>query len=202
MTDIETRAGPPVEVRAADDGTVVVEGYAAVFNHPTNMGDVFNEIIAPGAFRSALARRDDVEFLINHGGLPIARSTAGNLTLTEDSHGLHMRAVLDSTDPDVQRIIPKMRSKMLDQMSFAFRALDQEWDTPVDGMDTRTIKDVMLFDVSVVNRGAYPQTEIALRSREEAKTAAQREAEQRDAKKARDLYALRKAEQEQKFRKI
>lgn len=201
MTEIETRAGPPVEVRAADDGTVVVEGYAAVFNQPTNIGDVFSEVIAPGAFRSALARKDDVEFLINHGGLPIARSTAGNLTLTEDSHGLHMRAVLDAADPDVQRLVPKMRARMLDQMSFAFRALDQEWETPADGLDVRTIRDVMLFDVSVVNRGAYPQTEIALRSRDEAKLT-KSEAEEREAKKARDLYTLRKAEQENKFRRI
>lgn len=167
--EFETRSGLPVELRAADDGTVVVEGYAAVFDQPTNIGDVFTEVIAPGAFRSALARGDDTEFLINHGGLPLARSTAGNLTMTEDAKGLKIRAVLDGTDPDVMRIVPKMRAGMLDQMSFAFQATGQRWDTPADGMDVRTITDVVLYDVSVVNRGAYGGTSIALRSRDEAR---------------------------------
>lgn len=199
--EMETRSGLPIEFRAADDGMIVVEGYAAVFNEPTDIGGMFTEVVAPGAFRSALARKDDVEFLINHGGLPLARSTAGNLTMKEDSRGLHIRALLDPADPDVQRIVPKMRAGMLSEMSFAFQATGQRWDTPADGPDLRTITDVVLFDVSVVNRGAYPQTSIALRSRDEARRERTDE-EQREAQKARERWAQRKAESEQKFRRI
>ena len=173
MQQFETRSGLPVEVREGETG-LVVEGYAALFDTPTNIGDAFIEQIARGAFKSALERGDDVEFLINHGGLPIARSTAGNLYLEEDDKGLKMRAVIDPSDPDVMRIVPKMRAGMLDQMSFAFQATGQRWDTPAEGMDVRTITDVMLYDVSVVNRGAYPDTSIALRSREEAKAEAEK----------------------------
>jgi uncharacterized protein len=201
MQQFETRSGLPVEVREGETG-LVVEGYAALFDTPTNIGDVFTEVIARGAFKSALARGDDVEFLINHGGLPIARSTAGNLTLEEDDKGLKMRAVLDPSDPDVMRIVPKMRAGMLDQMSFAFQATGQRWDTPAEGMDVRTITDVMLYDVSVVNRGAYPDTTIALRSREEASKGD--DAERREAWSRRKAIedARRAAEQEQKFRQI
>lgn len=200
MSEKEIRSGLPVEFRAEDDGSVIVEGYAAVFDQPTNIGDVFTEVVARGAFRNALLRRDDVEFLINHGGLPLARSTAGNLTMAEDDHGLKIRAELDPADPDVQRIVPKMRAGMLSEMSFAFQATGQRWDTPADGMDVRTITDVVLYDVSVVNRGAYPTTTIALRSRDEAK----REAEQREAEKqkAADSYFKRKAETDQRVRGI
>jgi len=198
----ETRAGLPVEVRAEGDGKIVVEGYAAVFDQPTDIGGVFSEVVARGAFKSALKRGDDVEFLINHGGLPLARSTAGNLTMKEDDHGLHIRAELDPSDPDVQRIVPKMRGKMLDQMSFAFAATGQRWDTPADGPDVRTITDVVLFDVSIVNRGATPTTTIALRSRDEAKAQAEEERKAAEAAKARDVYFSRKAEAEQKFRGI
>lgn len=201
MMERETRSGLPVEVRE-DDGTITVEGYAAVFNQATDIGGVFTEVVAPGAFDSALKRGDDVEFLINHGGLPIARSTAGNLEMKEDEHGLFIRAKLDPTDPDVQRIVPKMRAGMLDQMSFAFQATGQRWDTPEDGPDVRTITDVMLFDVSIVNRGAYPQTSIALRALDEAKKQAEEEKRKAQAQKARDLYAARKAETEQKIRRI
>jgi HK97 family phage prohead protease len=197
----ETRSGLPVEIRQADDGTVTVEGYAAVFDQPTDIGGVFTEVVARGAFKNALKRQDDVEFLINHGGLPIARSTAGNLYMEEDDHGLKIRAVLDPTDPDVQRIVPKMRGGMLDQMSFAFQATGQRWDTPADGPDVRTITDVVLFDVSIVNRGAYPQTSIALRSLEAAKRERD-EAEKREAEKKADNYFKRKAESESKFRRL
>ncbi len=201
--EFETRSGLPVEIRAEGDGKIVVEGYAAVFDQPTNIADVFTEVVARGAFKNALERGDDVEFLINHGGLPLARSTAGNLTMREDDHGLHIRAELDPSDPDVQRIVPKMRGKMLDQMSFAFQATGQRWDSPADGPDVRTITDVMLYDVSVVNRGAYPQTSIALRSRDEAKAKAEEERQEAD-RKAHDQmgYLRRKAESEQRFRKI
>lgn len=170
---LETRTlQQPPEVRADADGVVRVSGYAAVFNQPTNIGDMFVEVIAPGAFRNALARGDDVEFLINHGGLPIARTTAGNLVLSEDDHGLRIEAELDPTDPDVARIIPKMRRRgQLDQMSFAFQIPQggQEWSEPASGLPVRTVRDLMLFDVSVVNRGAYGGTEIALRSLDEVR---------------------------------
>ena len=110
----------PVEVRAADDGSVKVEGYAAVFDEETNIGDVFREVIRKGAFRNALERKDDVAFLINHGGLPLARTRSGTLELEEDERGLKVRSTLDGTDPDVARIVPKMRRGDLDKMSFAF----------------------------------------------------------------------------------
>lgn len=194
--ELETRASPPAEIRAADDGSIIVEGYAAVFNQPTTVAGLFVEQIAPGSFRSALQRGDDVEFLINHGGLPLARSTAGNLTLKEDNKGLHMRAVLDASDPDVQRLVPKMRAKMLDQMSFAFKATDQDWETPVSGLDVRTIKDVVLHDVSIVNRGAYPNTEIALRSLEDARS------EKRKKNWNNSGYLIRRAQLDHRERRI
>jgi phage head maturation protease len=87
-------------------------------------------------------------------------------------------------------------------MSFAFQATGQRWDTPADGPDVRTITDVMLFDVSIVNRGAYPQTSIALRALDEAKKQAEEEKRKAQAQKARDLYAARKAQTEQKIRGI
>jgi len=192
--EIEKRSGLPVEVRE-QEGVLTVEGYAAVFDTPTDIGGVFTEVIRKGAFRNAIARGDDVEFLINHGGLPIARSTAGNLYLEEDDRGLKIRAQLDPSDPDVQRIVPKMRAGMLDEMSFAFQATGQEWQSPAEGQDVRTITDVMLFDVSVVNRGAYPETSIALRSRDAALAEV-------DSESKADQYFARKAAQEQKFRRM
>jgi HK97 family phage prohead protease len=205
--EVERRCGTPLEVRAASDGMVRVSGYAAVFNQPTNIGDVFMEVIAPGAFRNAISRGDDVEFLINHGGLPLARSTAGNLSLREDDHGLHIEADLDPNDPDVARILPKMKRKgQLDQMSFAFQIPQggQRWADVPDELPVRTVTDTLLFDVSIVNRGAYPTTSIGLRSLEEARKGSDKDKAQaeRNAQQAQARIAARKAQTEQKIRGI
>ena len=75
MDNRENRAAASFEVRAVDDVTVSVEGYAAVFNQETVIGGRWREQIAPGAFRDAIGR-DDVVFLVNHDGLPLARNIA------------------------------------------------------------------------------------------------------------------------------
>lgn len=161
--DREIRGGIPAEIRAADDGTVKVSGYAAVFNQAADIGSYFREIIHPGAFRAAIVR-DDVSFLINHSGLPLARSRSGSgtLTLAEDDHGLKIDSSLDGSDPDVARIVPKMKRGDLDKMSFAFRATRQEWDETGE-IPIRHVYELDLFDVSIVTDPAYAGTEIGLR---------------------------------------
>lgn len=162
-TDHERRGGVPAEVRAAADG-VTVSGYAAVFGERADIAGLFVETIAPGAFSRAIAR-DDVPLLIEHGGLPLARSTAGRgtLKLSEDARGLHIEAVLDPADPDVQRIVPKMQRGDLSKMSFGFRATRAMWDDMQDP-PVRTIHEVVLLDVSIVTMPAYDGTDIGLRS--------------------------------------
>ncbi len=112
--------------------------------------------------------RDDVTFLINHEGLPLARTRSGTLELFENQRGLRMRASLDMRDPDVRSIVPKMQRGDLDKMSFAFIPTRQKW-KDVDGKDLprRTIEEAELYDVSIVTTPAYSGTEIGLRSLEQ-----------------------------------
>jgi len=165
----EIRSCSPMELRE-DEGSIKVEGYAAVFNEETNIGGVFREKIAPGAFADAV-NRDDVVFLINHEGLPLARTRSGTLTLREDEKGLLMSTELDPNDPDVKAIVPKMQRGDLDKMSFAF-FIDgedgQDWDES-DDIPVRTIKRAALADVSIVTNPAYDGTSIGLRVFQEYK---------------------------------
>lgn len=167
MSKSEIRAlSEPVELRQDDDGTIRVSGYAAVFNQETNIGDMFTETIAPGAFTSALERGDDVVLLVNHDGLPLARTRSGTLRLTQDDRGLRIESDLDGSDPDVRAIVPKMKRGDLDKMSFAFIPTRQSWDDSGD-MPKRMIEDLQLFDVAIVTTPAYDGTEIGLRSLEQ-----------------------------------
>ena len=161
----EARPAKRIEIREADDGSsVTVEGYAAVFNEETVIAGQWREQVAPGAFTDAI-NRDDVVFLINHEGLPLARSRSGTLQLLEDNRGLKMRASLDMSDPDVRSIVPKMKRGDLDKMSFAFLPTRQKWDDD-EKMPRRTIQEAALYDVSIVTTPAYEGTEIGLRSLE------------------------------------
>ena len=159
----EIRAGIPAEIRAEADG-IRVEGYAAVFGQEADIAGMFREVIERGAFKGAIGR-DDVVFLVNHEGLPLARTRSGTLKLYEDEKGLRIETMLDPEDPDVKSIAGKMKRGDLDKMSFSFRADVQEWDESGD-MPLRTIKQASLYDVSVVTTPAYEGTEIGLRSLE------------------------------------
>lgn len=161
--ETEIRSGIPVEIRADESG-LKVEGYAAVFGQETEIGGFFREVIEKGAFSEAIGR-DDVVFLINHDGLPLARTRSGTLRLSEDNHGLKIETMLDPEDPDVKSISGKMKRGDLDKMSFAFFPEVQEWDESGD-LPLRTIKRASLHDVSIVTTPAYDGTEIALRSLE------------------------------------
>lgn len=167
--EVRTQTAHKVEIRKAGDGTIKVEGYAAVFDEETRIGNWFREVIRPGAFTEVLKRKDDASFLINHDGLPMARVGSGTLKLTQDSRGLAMETTLNPDDPDVARIVPKMERGDLSKMSFAFSLYpDGKHTWTEEGDDELELREIVrvgsLFDVSIVTDPAYSGTEIALRS--------------------------------------
>lgn len=194
---LETRALTAApELRATEAGKVAA-GYAALFNTRTQIGDWFEELIAPGAFGDALA--GDVRALIDHDtGRVIGRSTAGTLRLQEDDRGLFVEIDLPDTS-DGRDLAVQLERGDISGMSFGFRVTKEEWDE-TGAMPVRTIKGVELFEVSAVAFPAYADTEIALRSLDKAKE--EREAREREAAKKADNYFRRKAEAEQRFRGI
>lgn len=152
-----------LEVRDTDSG-VTLHGYAATFDQPYNMG-WYEERVAPGAFKMSLGRTPDVRLLVNHGGLPLARTTSGTLILGEDAKGLTVEARMDPSDPDVAAIVPKLRRGDLNQMSFGFRVAGDDGDEWNDDMSKRTLRtlDIHDGDVSVVTYPANPGTMAAVR---------------------------------------
>ncbi|MCZ8310939.1 MAG: HK97 family phage prohead protease [Magnetospirillum sp.] len=165
--DREIRAwavsGLGLETRA--DKAPMLRGHAALFDTLSEDLGGFREKIARGAFAEAVGR-DDVRFLVNHEGLPLARTASKTLRLAEDARGLAFEADLDPADPDVARLMPKIARGDLTQMSFAFHVMPdgQDWGQDTDGTVVRTVKKVRLSDVSVVTFPAYTATDVARRS--------------------------------------
>ncbi len=154
-----------LEVRAENDGKTLI-GYAAVWDSPSEfMG--FTEYVKRGAFTKTLNDGADVRLLIDHDGVPLARTKSGTMALEEDERGLRVEAELDPMNPDAARIMSAMKRGDLSQMSFAFRTIKDNWN---NDRTVRELREVQLFDVSVVTFPAYEQTVAELRRRRETDT--------------------------------
>ena len=146
-----------------------LQGYAAIFDSPSEDLGGFREVLAPGCFTRALESPDlSCHLLWNHDPSTVFASTRnGTLELVQDGKGLRMWARVDMQDPDAQRVVGKVRSGLVDQMSFAFTVSDEgeEWEMR-DGKPWRTISQVSgLYDASVVTEPAYRATKVEVLER-------------------------------------
>lgn len=164
--EVREHAITDLEVRATADGGFTFDGVASVVDTPYAVRDSlgeFAETITRGAFNRTLKQKADVRLLVNHDGVPLARTKSGTLRLSADPH-LRATAELDPANPTVAEIRSAMSRGDLDQMSIGFRVRDQKWNADYT---ERTITEVELFDVSVVTYPASPTTTAQLRAFDE-----------------------------------
>lgn len=166
------------------DGSITFTGYAAVTDTLTTLYEgrswVWRERIAPGAFARVLdelrSGAATYPVVLNHehdnrgtlASTDVPASMMYGLELSEDTRGLRVFARLDPDDPDVQRVVPKVRGRAVTQMSFAF--IPDSFTTVIeeddDGrtIETDTVNEVRaLFDVTICAHGAYPTTSADIR---------------------------------------
>lgn len=157
-----------INIRA--DDTVEIDGYVNAverLSKPlTDRNGTFVERICKGAFKKALGRAEDVRILLNHnwdrdlGGL-----ADKNLELNEDAIGLHARAIIKDAD-----VVKKARNGDLVGWSFGFQDRDVE-NGEEKGLALREVKDLDLFEVSLIDRTkipAYDGTLVAVRTADES----------------------------------
>lgn len=154
-----------MEVRIKDD-SVEIDGYVNAIERkskPLNSRiGKFVERIKKGAFKRAIERNDNIRILLNHDwNKDLGGTKDGNLELTEDNIGLRARAIIQ--DPDV---IKEARNGDLVGWSFGFS--DRDVDThEEEGMTTRDVKDLDLYEVSLLDRTktpAYDGTLVSVRA--------------------------------------
>jgi HK97 family phage prohead protease len=181
LPDVERRETPltltDFQLRAtATDADPVFTGHAAVFDSRTAIGNPltwgFYEEIASGSFTKTL-KEGDARFLVDHDtSLLVARISAGDLRLSEDSDGLATEADLDQEVSYVRDLTRNVEKRRITGMSFGFRVVKDDWTTEKvstsDGqeadVEVRTIREVELFEVSAVTFPAYEETDAALRA--------------------------------------
>src|SRR5262245_12845537 len=89
-----------VEVRSnAKTDEITISGCPIVYTAPYTVRDMFGEFqetMKPGVARDVLANGADVRFLFNHDGLPLARTVAGTMAITDTPREMRFRATLDA----------------------------------------------------------------------------------------------------------
>lgn len=158
-----------MQIRVRDD-SVEIEGYVNAIERNSRplMSRIgrFIERVCKGAFKKAIGRNDNIRLLLNHDPTrDLGGTKDGNLELTEDSIGLHARAIV--TDKDV---VQKAKYGDLVGWSFGF------YDTP-DGVEQgidaesklplRKLRDLDLREVSILDNTkipAYDGTLVSVRS--------------------------------------
>ncbi len=143
-----------MEIRIKDN-TVEIEGYVNAVERlskplPSRTGE-FVERIRKGAFERALQRNDDVRFLLNHNWQKDLGGTKdGNVELREDNIGLHIRATVNNAEA-----VEKARRGDLVGFSFGFDDRDVD-EHSENGMRTRDVNDLDLYEISVLDRRKTP----------------------------------------------
>lgn len=134
-------------------------GYAARFNHETDLGE-FREVIEPGAFTRSLSGRD-VRAIYEHDGKALlGRSGAGTLRLQEDEQGLAFE--LDLPDTTLGRDLAVLVERGdLCGCSFGFQVRTDDWRGGV-----RHLQDVDLHEITITATPAYDATSVQVRSQE------------------------------------
>ena len=139
--------------------SVEIEGYVnAVGRDSRKLVDEYGypyvEQIQPGAFAKALSEHEKnetpVNILLNHKEERVLGDTATNLTLEEDTIGLH--AVTVVTDPEV---VEKARNREIVGWSFGFRILDSTEEYSQKGRRV-IVTELDLIEVSLIDGDMTP----------------------------------------------
>lgn len=142
-----------LEVRSNPDGTFGVSGYAIVYDVVAH-----GEVIRSSAFTRSLEQRDNIRFLVNHEGTPVASTRAGTMTLENRPHGLWFDIPsLDPASPRAMELVSAVSRGDLYQCSFAMTATD---DPVVDGV--REVREGKLWELSAVTFPWYEDTSIGM----------------------------------------
>ena len=152
------------QTRTEETGDLYISGYFAVFNSNYEVWSGATESIAETDFDGALA--DDIRCLINHETrLVLGRTKSGTLILKTDSRGLWGEVKINPNDQDAINLYERVKRGDVDQCSFGFEILDEEFEDRGDSVHW-TIKKVKLYEVSVVTFPAYTDTSVSARKLE------------------------------------
>lgn len=156
-----------VELIANEDESREISGRAVVFNSWSRDLGGFIEIIKPESITPELLKRSDIVMCINHDENKMVaryRNGKGTLKLELDNEGLNFRFEAPRTQLG-DELLYNVREGNLFECSFAFTIPSNgDYWFREDGQLKREIRSINgLYDCSIVNHAAYPETSCSAR---------------------------------------
>lgn len=157
------KSAPLVDLRVGtkaglDEGQF--SGYASVFGNVDLVGD----ITAKGAFADSLTAwtksGNNIPVLYGHRDDDPDYSVGHVIKAAEDHRGLLVTGQLDLESPKGAQVYRMLKGRRLSEMSFAYEVEDSVEVKTADGKKATELRKLKLHEVSLVPRGANPQTEI------------------------------------------
>lgn len=152
------------KTRSDENGKFYISGYFSVFNSEYEICPGAVEMVAETAFDETLSA--DIRCLIDHETrLVLGRNKAGTLELKTDSRGLWGEVEINPKDQDAMNLYERVKRGDVDQCSFGFEILDEEFQNLGDTVRW-IIRKVKLYEVSVVTFPAYEETSVTARKQQ------------------------------------
>jgi uncharacterized protein len=161
----ELRFAPEIRANASGSGKKL-SGYASVYGSETKIGDMFREVIMPGAFDMCLSSNPDVRCLWNHqDSVVLGRTVSGTLRLKSDKRGLFYECDLPNTQA-ANDLWESVKRGDVSQSSFGFTCSSETWESPSKPgeLGLRKVEAADVFDVSPVAFPAYDAASVNARS--------------------------------------
>lgn len=137
------------------------EAYASTFSKKP---DAYGDVVRPGAFAKTLGEWQDsgqaLPILYGHDFRDPFNNLGHVVEAREDPHGLWVRGRLDLENPTAQQVYRLLKGRRLSQLSFAFETIDAAPVTLDDGIQAYELREVKIFEISLVPIGANQETEI------------------------------------------
>lgn len=196
---VETRLGQ-IDIECRDDGTYKIGGYVNATERESELlyspkrGKWFKEVVKQGAFTRSLNSGKEIPLLLEHDETRrLADNVAGTLTLKEDQIGLRFDAEIRDKE-----VYEKVKSKQINNCSFGFRPIDQEFEGINEVREKRYLKDLELLEVSLVENPAYAGSLVEVRNMNEQMELLKAEEEERAKKDETEADKEKKTEDKPK----
>ena len=154
----------PLRVKAGP-GDGLAEGEFLVYPSTfIQRADSYGDVVRPGAFADTIAqwkasgntlpglyghRLDDPDFYV-----------AGAIDMGEDEHGWWVRGAFDLESPKGAQVYRLVKSKRLNQLSFAYDVTDEGVIVLADGTKANELRAVQVYEFSFVPLGANQDTSV------------------------------------------
>lgn len=135
--------------------------YASTFDREP---DSYGDVVAKGAFAKSLEEWEKsgnvIPVLFGHRMDDPDFNIGAVLKAEEDEHGLKITGQLDLDSPKGLKTYKLIKGRRLSQLSFAFDVLDEGSVKLEDGTKANELRELKLYEVSLVPIGANQNTEI------------------------------------------